>query len=107
MLVEAIKSARLVEYKVEWRGILTLIKPPSGFALRKAGCALILGCKSDRVRIFVNSGTGPFPEAFCDKEGPCLRGDMGSLPKSIFSCTVADGGYDSLFEEYGVIGGSW
>lgn len=85
MLVEAIKPLRLVERKFVRKGILTLMKPPSGFALRKAGCVLILGCKSDRARIFVNSGTGPFPEAFCDVGGPGLRGDMGSLPKSIFS----------------------
>jgi hypothetical protein len=107
VLVEAIKPPRLVERTDERKGILTLMKPPSGFALRKAGCALILGCKSDRVLIFVNSGTGPFPEVFCDVGGPGLRGEMGSLPKSMFSCTVADVGYVSLFEEYGVIGGSW
>lgn len=39
------------------RGVLTLMKPPSGFALRNAGCALTLGCRSLTLRSLVNSGT--------------------------------------------------
>ena len=71
---------------------LTLINPPSGFALRKAGCAFIFGCSSDIDLILVNSGTGPLPG------GPCVgcsvgrRGEVGSLPNNIFNCTVAEGG---------------
>lgn len=82
------------------------MKPPSGFALLKAGCALILGCKSDMDLIFINSGTGPRPGAPCDACGTGRRGDFGSLPNTALSCAVADGGYPSLLEANGVIGGS-
>lgn len=74
------------------RDYLTLMKPPSGFALRKAGCELIFGWSSDIDRIFVNSGTGPLPGGPCAASGGGRRGDIGSLPNSIFNCTVADGG---------------
>jgi hypothetical protein len=74
------------------RGNLTLINPPSGFALRKAGCAFIFGCSSDIDLIFVNSGTDPLPGGPCVDCGCGRRGDIGSLPNSIFNCTVADVG---------------
>jgi hypothetical protein len=79
-------------HKQKYRDYLTLINPPSGFALRKAGCAFIFGWSSDTDLIFVNSGTGPLPGGPCVGGGAGRRGDIGSLPNSIFNCTVADGG---------------
>jgi len=67
----------------------TLIKPPSGLALLKAGWALTLGCKSFTLRTFVNSGTGPLPGGPADC-GTGLRGDLGSFPKTALSCAVAE-----------------
>jgi hypothetical protein len=84
---------------------LTLIKPPSGFALRNAGWALTFGCKSVIDLIFVNSGTGPLPGGPVDC-GTGRRGDFGSLPNTAFNCAVAELGKPSLLEEYGVIGGN-
>lgn len=74
----------------DWE-LLTLMKPPSGFALLNAGCELTFGCRSVMARILVNSGTGPLPG------GPCCcgtgrRGDFGSFPNTAFSCAVADDG---------------
>jgi len=69
---------------------LTLINPPSGFALRKAGCELTFGCKSPIDRIFVNSGTGPLPGGPVAACGTGRRGDFGSLPKTAFNCAVAE-----------------
>ncbi len=69
---------------------LTLINPPSGFALRKAGWALTFGCKSPIDRIFVNSGTGPLPEGPIAACGAGRRGDFGSLPNTAFNCAVAE-----------------
>lgn len=74
------------------------MNPPSGLALRKAGCALTFGCRSDRDRIFVNSGTGPLPGGPCADWGTGRRGDFASLPNTAFSCWVAEVGYDSLLE---------
>lgn len=76
------------------RSNLTLINPPSGFALRNAGCAFIFGCSSDIVLTFVNSGTGPLPEGPCVDCGGGRRtpGDIGSLPNSILNCAVAEVG---------------
>ena len=105
------KSLQWLEYLVsDWiqnvQSQLTLINPPSGFALRNAGWALTLGCKSAIDLIFANSGTGPLPggpDAAC---GTGRRGDLGSFPNTAFNCAVAELGYPSLFEEYGVIEGN-
>jgi len=40
---------------------LTLMKPPSGSARRKAGCGLILGWRSCTDSSFLKRGTGPLP----------------------------------------------
>ena len=92
MLVEA-ANFKAVSIHVRYDGDnLTLINPPSGFALRKAGCAFIFGCRSVIVLTLVNSGTGPLPAGPCIGWGCGRRGDIGSLPNSMFNCTVADGG---------------
>jgi hypothetical protein len=55
--------------------------------------------------IFVNSGTGPRPAGpvVC---GTGRRGDFGSVPNTAFNCAVAELGYPSMLEAYGVIGGN-
>lgn len=78
-------------HKTNLRDLRTLIKPPSGLALRKAGWALTLGRKSVIFRIFVNSGTGPLPGGPADC-GAGRRGDLGSFPKTAFSWAVAEVG---------------
>lgn len=70
--------------------VRTLMKPPSGFALRNAGCALTFGCRSASVRTLLNSGTGPLPGGPCDVGGPGRRGDVVSLPKTAFNWAVAE-----------------
>lgn len=79
-------------YFINHDNVLTLINPPSGFALLKAGCALIFGCKSDTDLSLVNSGTGPRPGGPIAACGIGLRGDFGSLPKTAFNCCVAEAG---------------
>lgn len=53
----------------------------------------------------MNSGTGPRPAGpvVC---GAGRRGDFGSVPNTAFNCAVAELGYPSMLEAYGVIGGN-
>ena len=55
----------LVVYNDYMAPLLTLMNPPSGFALRKAGCGFILGSISCTVTSFLNLGIGPRPAARC------------------------------------------
>jgi hypothetical protein len=71
---------------------LTLMKPPSGFARRNAGCVLTLGFKSDIDRTLLNTGTGPLPGGPCGIWDPCLRGGFESFPNTAFNWTVAEWG---------------
>ena len=64
---------------------LTLMKPPSGFARRNAGCELILGSISCTAFSFLNRGIGP--RALF---GPCdggyrCRGVLTSRPNMALS----------------------
>jgi hypothetical protein len=74
--------------------LLTLMNPPSGFARRNGGCALILGCRSAVLLHVSNCGTGPRPiEGNCGGLGFVdVRGDRWSLLYTAFSCAVADCG---------------
>lgn len=72
---------------------LTLMKPPSGFARRKAGCGLTLGWRSCTDSNLLNLGTGPRGmSAVPGWTGRVCRGDFASLPKTAFNCAVAEFG---------------
>ena len=72
---------------------LTLMKPPSGFARRKAGCGLILGWRSCTESNLVNLGTGPRGMSVVPAwTGRICRGDFVSRPKTAFNCAVAEFG---------------
>ena len=79
MLVRARNEVRDVDRRdgSQGRAEHTLMKPPSGFALRNAGWAVTLGCKSDTFRSFFISGTGPLTVIV----GATRRGDLGSAEK--------------------------
>ena len=70
----------------------TLMKPPSGFARRKGGWALILGSRSLGCVTLRNLGPGPLPpdvSCCCDRG---ILGERASLPKTALSCAVAETG---------------
>ncbi len=71
---------------------LTLMKPPSGFARRNAGCGFILGSKSCTFSNFLNRGTGPrgMSKVLADLGGRKCRGDLASRPNTALSCAVAE-----------------
>jgi hypothetical protein len=89
VLGEARRNCQQMSSQGFWL-LLTLMNPPSGLALRNAGWALTLGCRSDIDRTFENSGTGPRPGGPCADCGAARRGDLGSFPKTAFNCAVAE-----------------
>lgn len=87
----------------------TLIKPPSGFARRNAGCALTFGRRSCAVRIFLNSGTGPLFMMGAGCMETRRRGDVGSFDQLSFLFGLtrpADWAYESRAAGKGAMGGS-
>ena len=83
------------------------MKPPSGNARRKGGCAFTRGCRSATLVHFVNCGTGPLLPGSCCAAECEVGGERTSRPKTAFSCAVAECGYCELSGDvFGWMGGS-